>query len=113
MKKYNNLTLSRTPNEGQVILGIGHVVFDKALADALSLQANVGISSALKHNILVFSVVDQLTDGDQEKLNRILAVEISSAGDVKNILADWELLKLLNELSTIDTTVGVAAERQE
>lgn len=104
MKKYNNLTLSRTPNEGQVILGIGHVVFDKALADALSLQANVGISSALKHNILVFSVVDQLTDGDQEKLNRILAVEISSAGDVKNILADWELLKLLNELSTIDTT---------
>lgn len=104
MKKYNNLTLSRTPNEGQVILGIGHVVFDKALADALSLQANVGISSALKHNILVFSVVDQLTDGDQEQLNRILAVEISSAGDVKNILADWELLKLLNELSTMDTT---------
>ena len=75
----------------------------EALADALALQENVGGSSALKYNILVFSVVDQLTDGDQEKLNRVFAVEISSAGEVKNILADWELLKLLNKLSIMDT----------
>lgn len=104
MKKYNNLTLSRTPDDGQVILGVGHIIFDKGLDDALTLQAGIGVSCNLEHNILVFSVVDQLTDGDQEKLSRVIAVEISTGTANMNVLADWELLKLLNQLPVTEKT---------
>jgi hypothetical protein len=38
-------------------------------------------------------------------LNRIFAAEISMDGDVFNILSDWALLKLLNQISITDTSM--------
>lgn len=97
-KKYTDMTFSRTPQKGQTILGIGHTVFDKGLADALKSTARVAVSASVDHHLLVYSVIDQLTDQTHEKIKLILGCSIDKNGDFIKVIQDWELLKIMNTL---------------
>lgn len=97
-KKYTDMTFSRTPQEGQTILGIGHIIFDKGLADALNSTARISVSSSIDHHLFVYSIIDQLTDQTHEKIKLILGCSIDKDGNVIKIIQDWELLKILNTL---------------
>ena len=98
MKKYSDMTFSRSPREGQTILGIGHIIFDKGLADALKSTAHVAVSSSIDNHLFVYSVIDQLTDQTHEKIKLILGCSIDKNGQFIRILQDWELLKYMNTL---------------
>ncbi len=77
-KKYSNMTFSRNPADKQTILGVGHSVFDKGLADALSISAKIAYSDTLEYNLFVFSVIDQLTDQNHEKIKMILGCAVTN-----------------------------------
>ena len=98
LKKYTDLTFSRTPLDGQTILGIGHTIFDKGLADALKSSAHVAVSSSIDHHLFVYSIIDQLTDQTHEKIKLILGCSIDKKGNFIKVIQDWELLKQMNSL---------------
>jgi hypothetical protein len=98
LKKYTDMTFSRTPQDGQTILGIGHTIFDKGLADALKSSARVAVSSSIDHHLWVYSIIDQLTDQTHEKIKLVLGCSIDRNGKFIKVIQDWELLKLLNSL---------------
>lgn len=99
-KKYDNLVFSRMPEDGQVILGVGHIIFEKALQQALSLNAMLAIDVEIQNDLLVFSVRDHLTDQQGEKITKIYGCEIDDSGNEVEVITDWQLLFKLNSLRT-------------
>ena len=80
---------------------------------ALQLNALVCVSEHIPNNILIYSLIDQVTANCAEKLKRIYACEISSDGLVVNILRDWELLQALNQLPATESQLQLPAVSHE
>ena len=99
LDRYDGLILSRKPKDKEKILGTGHKVFDKALKDALGIKATIAACKLIKSHLLFFSVHDQVTDSAKEKSSRYYACEVAIDGTLIRVLSDWEVLKLLNEVS--------------
>ena len=97
--KYEGLTFNRRTKDKKKILGTGHKVFNNALADALKIKAAVAATSSIDNNLLFFSVHDKVTDSAKEKGARIYVCEVSSEKKLLRVLADWEALKAVDEVS--------------
>lgn len=97
--KYDNLVLHRKPTSKQDILGVGHKLFTKALAQGTSLNCPAATVPELQQPVLIYSVREQHTDKDGEKLVCVYGCTMDGRGDVGSVLTDWQLLKLLNDCS--------------
>ena len=97
-EKYSGFILNRAPKGKQQVLGIGTKVLDKALNNAINMNAPV-FSSNLENPYLLIAVRDLLTDHSGEKQNVIYGCKLSYLQEQISceILADWRMLQLLNE----------------
>ena len=110
LDRYEGLVLDRKPKNKKKIIGAGHKVFDKAVADALKIKATVAASKSIENHLLFFSVYNQVTDSAKEKGARYYACEVSAEGAVVRTLSDWEALKILNSVS-IESDVSLPSNR--
>ena len=97
--KYEGLSFDRTlkgPLAAARILGVGHRLFDLALADAALMPLTAAAVPGLDAPLLIVSVEDEVT-GTGASVQRVI-LGISEANGVVAILRDWELLLKLNRL---------------
>lgn len=109
--RYTGIFLDRSVR-GQAatrVLGVGHPVFNVAMADALEAPARVTYLEGLSGSVIIASIVDEIT-GEGGVLRRPI-IGLVKKGSVVERLADWELLKLLNNVSvrTVSRQVEHAA----
>jgi len=110
LERYEGLVLDRKPKNKKKIIGAGHKVFDKAVEDAVKIKATVAASKSITNHLLFFSVYDQVTDSSKEKGARYFACEVTADGAVVRTLADWEALKILNDVS-LESDVSLPSNR--
>lgn len=110
LDRYDGLVLNRKPKNKTKILGAGHKVFDKAINDALKIKATIAASASIKNHLLFFTVYDQVTDTSKETGVRYYACEIAKTGTIVQVLADWEVLKVLNGVS-LESDVSLPIDR--
>lgn len=99
--KYEGLSFDRNlkgPLAAARILGVGHRLFDLALADAALIPVTAAAVPGLDAPLLIVSVEDEVT-GTGASVQRVI-LGISEANGVVAILRDWELLLKLNRLKT-------------
>ena len=97
-EKYDSLVFDRGIRGADVmqrVLGVGHPVVDTALGEALDLDVRIAGVFGLEGPVLVVSVEDQVT-GTGAQANR-LVLGVRKNGGERELLRDWELLKMLNE----------------
>ncbi len=111
--EYKDLTFKRQGSADTAVskvLGVGHVVMDAALKANKENDCCVTSTPAgLAQPLVAFKVRDRVTAGDTKPL--IFAVSIALDGTESTVLADWELLKRLNEvtLPRYPTSSGTSA----
>lgn len=114
--KYSDVVIQREADKkipSDRVLGVGHVVIDEALRQAMRLSASVaGISSkVLNYPIIVYRITDKVTTKSSSVRASIVAVEFESRSSPR-ILRDWELIQTLNRLLEKRTlSRDVASER--
>ena len=100
LPRYENLVFDRGlkgRDAAQRVLGVGHRVFDAALRETDTYDAQVAIASGLEQPLYLFEVWDRIT-GTGSQLIRVL-VGISVRDDASMLLLrDWEVIKLINNL---------------
>ena len=97
-EKYDSLVFDRRLRGADVmkrVLGVGHPVVDTAMSEALDLDVHVAGIVGLASLVLVVSVEDQVT-GTGAQANRLI-VGLRETRCEREVLPDWQLLKLLNE----------------
>ncbi|MGK5095557.1 DEAD/DEAH box helicase [Deltaproteobacteria bacterium TL4] len=89
----------RGKNATQRILGVGHMVVDKAIAQARSTSACLMTTDGIKKPHFVFRITDRVTDtgGAVRAVIATVVVSKDSVNDLE-LLKDWHLLTLLNSL---------------
>ena len=112
-EKYNGLVFDRDlrgANAASRVLGVGHALFDIALEEAQNLPVNLACIDGLKAPLLVVKVEDEITGTGA--LVDSLIFGVSQMGDQVQVLRDWELLTVLNSLTTkaISGTVPVGPQ---
>ncbi len=83
------------------LLGVGHVLFDRALKEGERTEACLATCARLDRPLLIASVEDQVTGQDQSITRIVIAAFKDETGTIQ-VLRDWELLKLLNGLGRSD-----------
>lgn len=91
------------------LLGVGHVLFDRALTEGERAEACLATCARLDYPLLIASVEDQVTGQDQSITRIVIAAFKDEAGTIQ-VLRDWELLKLLNNLGRSDTVLPPAID---
>ena len=91
------------------LLGVGHVLFDRALKEGERTEACLATCARLDRPLLIASVEDQVTGQDQSITRIVIAAFKDEAGSIQ-VLRDWELLKLLNNLGRSDTILPPAID---
>ena len=107
--KYEGLTFDRSlkgPSATARVLGVGHRLFDLALADAVAAPVTAAVVAGLDAPLLIVSVEDEVT-GTGASVQRI-TLGISAQTGGASILRDWELLQKLNSLP-LRTSVATEA----
>jgi hypothetical protein len=98
--KYEGLSFDRSlkgPSATSRVLGVGHRLFDAALADAEAAPVSVAVATGLDAPLLIASVEDEVT-GTGASIRRIIVGVTRVSGQVV-VLRDWELLLRLNKLA--------------
>jgi hypothetical protein len=99
---YENMCFNRNyrgKEATQKILGVGHMVVDKAIEQAREFPASLMTSDKIEQPHFVFRVVDQVTDTGGTVRAGIAAVIASYNEPNKlTLLKDWNLLGTLNHL---------------
>ncbi len=103
-RRYDNMTFERTEgkrNKTAHILGVGHKLMDKALAEAQNSTARTTIlnTPTFKKPLFIFKIQDQVTDTSGIVRTSIIGIEVDTHNQCK-LLLDWELLKMLNDFTT-------------
>jgi hypothetical protein len=99
--RYKNMTFDRkdrNQDAAKRLLGVGHKVLGKALEQSRNRSAAITAmpASALSMPIVVFRIIDRVTEGSF-KPDAIVGLRKNKT-DHLEIIRDWELLKVLNEL---------------
>lgn len=98
LSKYENLVFRRNKQRDQQIVGIGAKVFDQALQQAIGWKTQIAIADVTS-SLLIFSVRDHLTDNVSEKQSSLYGCLVHSLTEKQfEVLPDWKLLTLLNQL---------------
>ena len=114
--KYSDVVVQREADKkipSDRVLGVGHVVIDEALRQAIRLSASVACisSKVLHYPIIVYRITDKITTKSSSVRASIVAVEFES-GSSPRMLRDWELIQTLNSLLEKRTlSRDVASER--
>ncbi len=95
---YNNFVFSRRAEKNQYIAGVGNAAFDQGLRQALQLNAQTAIVPTLPYALLVYSAREQHTDGTGEKMLAYYGGCVGENGEIKDVLTDWQLLRVLNDI---------------
>ena len=108
--KYRGLVFDRGlrgTNATSRVLGVGHAVFDAALEEAQDLPINLACIEGLRAPLLVVKVEDEIT-GTGALVDSLIYGVTEKGSDIK-VLRDWELLTLLNSMTT-KTVSSIAPE---
>jgi hypothetical protein len=116
MAEYDNMLFDRKvrePGATKLLLGVGHRIIDRALAQASGRAASLAAIPAEISNriILIFQIRDRVTTGGNATRTLVAGIimsEDSSAGDV---VLDWQILKLINEWPLRKTILGRLSTR--
>lgn len=101
-QKYEGMLFDRrdrTPNAAQHLLGVGHKVIDQAVDQAKTRDAAVASlpTSVLPESIIILRIQDRVTDGTVRP-PILIGVVMKGSGSDPDVLLDWKVLTLLNEL---------------
>ncbi|PTP08505.1 helicase SNF2 [Vibrio splendidus] len=95
-RRYDRLTFDRSIKDQSVdVLGVGHMIFNKAIAEAEEFEGSVAVAKGIEEPLLVYTVKDLITgdDGNQS----FTAIAVTGAEDLR-ILSDEALMLHLIEL---------------
>ena len=109
--KYGGLVFDRGlrgANATSRVLGVGHAVFNVALEEAQEIPVNLACIDDIIAPLLVLKVEDEITGTGA--LVDSLVFGVTAEGDEVHVLRDWELLTVLNSLST-KTVSGFVPDR--
>lgn len=111
---YDNLVFSRNAEKNQCIVGMGNAAFNQGLQQALQLNAQTAVVPNLPYALLIYSAREQHTDGTGEKLLAYYGCGVDNNGEIKEVLTDWQLLRVLNEIpfSALTSQVFQTASRK-
>ena len=94
------------------VLGVGHTLFDVALAEARDLPVRVAALEGLLAPMLILAVEDEVTDTGA--VVRRLIFGVTDGADGPATMRDWELLRLLNGVTVrayeADAEPGTSAD---
>lgn len=101
-REYNGMVFDRMAKleSGTDLVGVGHPLITRAMQQAESITGAVAIAKELDRPVLVMQVTDRVTDGGAHVQETLIGM--AAQGDEFEFLRDWQLLQLLNELSTSD-----------
>jgi superfamily II DNA or RNA helicase len=114
--RYKGLIFDRNANLGGKdapvrLVGVGHVLFDRALRDGEEREALLAPCARLETPLLVASIADEVT-GQGHSIQRIVVGAWHSAGGEIHLLRDWELLQQLNTIGRSDLPKPVWVDRE-
>ena len=95
--KYEGLVLNRNlrgTNAASRVLGVGHILFDIALAEGRGLPASLACVGGLAAPMLILAVEDEVT-GTGALVHQLIFGVMEKEGEPL-VLRDWELLQKLN-----------------
>lgn len=101
--RYDGLVLERSLPSDQAmvkLLGIGHPLLDRALAESLAREAFFGRAKGLSRPLLIALAEDEIT-GTGATVHRVIVAVGGSPESGFSCLRDWELLAGLNELQPV------------
>jgi hypothetical protein len=83
------------------VLGVGHIVLDKALCQAVAREVSVAEfpDDLLPRPLLVFRIADRVTTSSVITQAVLAGVEVGVAGTC-TMIRDWQLLRRLNDFTT-------------
>ena len=90
-------TRETQPSDAEEIAGVGLRIVDRAVRDALELDAAFAAVRGLDAPIFVFTVRDVVTY--DRPVRAVLVAAQRNSDDTWNLIRDWELMKLLNPLA--------------
>ncbi|QDZ39825.1 DEAD/DEAH box helicase [Euhalothece natronophila Z-M001] len=108
-ERYEDLHFDRNcQNKRKVnyLLGVGHHLMNQALNQALDLSSCVTQLNQLKEIIVVFQIFDRVTSTQSNVQQVVAGIKVDPDNHQnKELLKDWELLKILNEqIEKLDKT---------
>lgn len=83
------------------LVGVGHVLFDRALRDGEAREAYLSHCARLEAPLLIASIADEVT-GQGHSIQRIVVGAWHDADGKIHLLRDWELLQKLNTIGRSD-----------
>jgi len=96
-RRYEGLVFSRElkgKDAALRVVGVGHKVFDQALLQASNFDACLTQIAGLEEPLTVFKIFDRVTSQEGNVRQVIIGVRL----DKNEILHDWELVDLLNQI---------------
>ena len=96
-RRYEDLVFSRDlkgKDAALRVVGVGHKVFDQALMQAGGYDACLTQFSDLEEPLVIFKIFDRVTSQD----GNVRQVIIGIKGNKDEILQDWQLIDLINQL---------------
>jgi superfamily II DNA or RNA helicase len=113
--RYKGLVFDRSAKLGGKdapirLVGVGHVLFDRALRDGEEREAYLAQCAKLETPLLIASIVDEVT-GQGHSIQRIVVGAWRGTDGEIHLLRDWELLQKLNTLGRSDQPEPVVADR--
>lgn len=82
------------------LIGVGHPLVTRAIQQAENFTGSVAIARGTDHPVLVLQISDRVTDSGSHVQSILVGMERIGSGF--EFLKDWQLLLLLNDLSTND-----------
>jgi ERCC4-related helicase len=111
---YDNFVFSRNAEKNQFIAGVGNAAFNQGLQQAIQLNVQTAVVPNLPYALVIYSAREQHTDGTGEKLLAYYGCGVDDNGEIKEILTDWQLLRVLNDIpfSALTSQVLITASKQ-
>jgi superfamily II DNA or RNA helicase len=106
-REYSGMVFDRKakPDNGTDLVGVGHPLVSRALRQAQNFIGAVAIAKGLTNPVVVFHISDRVTDGGAHVQE--VVVGMAAHEGAFEFLKDWQLLNLLNDLSTTDCSEKV------
>tara|TARA_R110001583_G_scaffold158496_1_gene310430 strand:- start:12012 stop:14693 length:2682 start_codon:yes stop_codon:yes gene_type:complete len=104
-RKYEDMVFDRNVPTGRAekVLGVGHIVFDKALKTASEYPVSLAASKNIKSVLFVYQIIDSITEQSGRMRRSIVGVEHGGEGEY-SIVRDWEVLEKLNSITDFDSS---------
>lgn len=101
-REYSGMVFDRKAklDNGTDLVGVGHPLVARALQQAQNFVGSVAIAKGLGKPIVVFHISDRVTDGGAHVQE--VVVGMAAHEESFEFLKDWQLLNILNDLSTTD-----------